>query len=971
MTALRPGTESSEIRFGSFRLHRTQGLRHEDHEVRVTPKSLCVLWELASQAGVIVTKEQLFRAVWAGTAVSDSALTSCIQELRQALQDDPRRPQYIETLHRRGYRFLAPNVAAAAEEQAANVTRAPIVRRHQVVSDILNIWSAAERGARQLLFLGGEPGIGKTTVAQQILATVTASGRATATWGQCLQHYGVGEPYQPLLEALMRLCSQPGRSTLIPLLERYAPTWLAQLPALVPPERYERLRRTVAGATRPHMLRELTDALEAATADGPLALCLEDLHWSDVSTLDWIAAFAQRPEPAPVLLIGTFRPQTDDAGGHPLLRVIEELHIKRCCREITLSGMTENEVADFVALRLPPAPAHGQDLRRLALLVHRHSGGNPLFVLNVLDDLVARRLIFEQNGRWALSADLAEVNLGIPDDVRRIIGAQLERLPASQCALLEVASVAGSTFSAATVAGAAGLATSDVEATLTGLARQRRFVRHSGPRFGFDHDLYRDVLYERVPAARRSLLHREVGEREQASHGERAREIAAELAMHFERSGDIRRAGMYLQQAAENAQSRSAFTEARSHFQKALSLLQNEPACRERTEREINLWIGLGAAAMAARGWGTQEAEKAYSRARELCNQLGDSPELFPALWGLWLFYWGRGPLQTAHELAEDLLRLAQSRGEDSRLLQAHHAAWATAFSRGNLNAACLHAQEGIRLYDRHRHAPISATYGNHDPGVCARLFLARALALLGRSEEAFRSNDDAIALAQQLEHPFSLAVARVFAAATAHACRQLDRVRVHARAAASISRDQDFRLLAAWSSAFEGWTAVLAGDREDGLRRIEDAIAQARRMGSEQFLPHLAGLAAEAYLVSGNATDGLKSVEDGLQVTLRTGERFWQPELLRLKGELHITQDPRAAGEAEQAFRAAIDCARREGSMLLALRAAVSLGRLLRRAGRINEAHSLVSGISHDLDHWTGTDINEAKILLNELTNR
>lgn len=968
MTAFRSGPENPVIRFGPYRLHPTQGLRQGDDDVRITPKSLRVLWELACQPGQIVTKEQLFRSVWADTAVSDSALTTCIQELRQALHDDPKRPQYIETLHRRGYRFVARDAAAPPKERSAIGPDLQIVCRDRVINDILGIWSAAERGTRQLLLISGEPGIGKTTVAQQVLATVTANGRATATWGQCLQHFGIGEPYQPLLEALMRLCRQPGGSAFVPLLEKYAPTWLAQLPALLPPERYETLRRTVAGTTRRRMLRELTDAFEAATTDRPLVLCLEDLHWSDASTLDWIAAFAQRPEPARVLLIGTFRPQPDDSGALPLSKVIEELQIKRCCRQITLTGMMESEVADFAALRLPPAPGHAQDLRRLALLVHRHTGGNPLFVLNVLDNLVARRLIVEQNGRWALSADLDEVDLGIPDDVRRIIAAQLERLPATECALLEVASVAGRTFSAPIVAGAAGLAANDVETMLTGLARQHRFVRHSGPRFEFDHDLYRDVLYERVPSARRALLHREVAEREEASRGERASEIAAELAMHFERSGDIRRAGMYLQQAAENAQGRSASAEARTHFQKALSLLQNEPASRDRTEREINLWIGLGAAAMAARGWGTQDAERAYSRARELCNQLGETPALFPALWGLWLFYWGRGPLQTAHELAQDLLRVAHSHDEGSWLLQAHHAAWATAFSRGDLNAACFHAGEGIRLYEPHRHAAISATYGSHDPGVCARLFLARALALMGRSEEAVCASDEALEMARTLRHPFSLAVSHVFAAAVAHACRQPDRVQVHAKAAAAISRDQDFRLLIAWSTVFEAWAAVAAGNRDDALSRIENAIAEARTMGSEQFLPHLAGVAAEAYLATGNAAGGLRSVEDGLRVTQCTGERFWEPELLRLKGELQMAQDPRATGAAEQAFREAIDFARSDGAMLLALRAAVSLGRLLRRTGRGSEAQSLIFGISQGLEQWTGPDISEANTVLGEL---
>jgi predicted ATPase len=904
--------------------------------------------------------------VWADTAVSDSALTSCIQELRQVLRDDPRRPRFIETLHRRGYRFVAEISALAQDEPLSIATDLQVIGRQRVISDILKIWSAGERGARQVLFMSGEPGIGKTTVVQHVLARVTAAGKARATWGQCLQHYGIGEPYQPLLEAIMRLCRQPGGADLVPILERYGPAWLAQLPALLDPERHANLRRTVAGTTRQRMLRELTDVLEAASTQTPLALCLEDVHWSDASTLDWIAAFAQRPEPTRILLIGTFRPQADAGDGHPLPRVIEGLRIKRCCREIALSGMCESEVADFIALRLPPAPGHAQDLRRLALLVHRHTGGNPLFVLNVLDDLVARRLIFEQDGRWKLSGDPNEIDLGTPDDVRRIIAAQLERLPPAEFALLEVASVAGSTFSTATVAAAAGLAADDVEATFTGLARQRRFVRRSGARFEFDHALYRDVLYERVPSSRRAVLHREVGEREEAGCGERASEIAAELAMHFERSGDTRRAGMYLQQAAENARSRSACSEARLHFRKALALIESEPPGRERTEREIRLWIGLGAVAMASRGWGTPEAERAYSRARVLCQELGESPALFPALWGLWLFYWGRGTLSAAHELAQDLLGLARCHGEDGPLLQAHHAAWATAFSRGDLGAACFHAGEGIRLYDPHRHATMATTYGNHDAGVCARVFLARASALLGRTEDAVRASDDAVALARVLEHPFSLALAHVFASAVAQACRQPDRVRVHAEAASAIARDQDFRLLLAWSSAFEGWAAAVEGDHGEGLSRIANAIAEARATGSDQFLPHLAGLAADAYLMSGNTADGLKSVEDGLGVAARTGERFWEPELLRLRGELYMAQDPqRAASEAEQAFREAIEQALNQGAMLLALRAAVSLGRSLHRAGRGGEARSLIFEMSQELQHWRGPDIDEANALL------
>jgi predicted ATPase len=402
------------------------------------------------------------------------------------------------------------------------------------------------------------------------------------------------------------------------------------------------------------------------------------------------------------------------------------------------------------------------------------------------------------------------------------------------------------------------------------------------------------------------------------------------------------------------------------HFQSALRLIGNEPAGPGRTEREIKLWIGLGSASMGARGWGTPEAETAYSRARELCRKLGESPAQFPAIWGLWLFYWGRGQLDTAHELAQDLLRLAHTNTQDATLLQAHHAAWATAFSSGDLYNACFHAGEGIRLYDRDRHAATAATYGNHDAGVCARLFLAWASAIIGRTADAVRTSDDAVVLAGAVEHPFSMALAHVFASAVGQTCRQADRARIHAEAAVAIARDQDFRLLLAWASALEGWAAVVTGDHERGLPQIANAIAEARSTGSDQFLRYFAGIAAEAYLTVGDAVNGLTSLDEVSGVAAPMGERFWTPELLRLRGELQILQGP-SERDAEQLFREAIEHARSQGALLLALRAAVSLGRLMRRTGRGKESDQVVLEILQVLDQTTGLDIFEAKALLGE----
>jgi DNA-binding winged helix-turn-helix (wHTH) protein/predicted ATPase len=946
------------IQFGRFQLDPAQGLRRGTQEVRLTPKSLALLCVLAERAGDVVSKEELFRTVWPGTAVSDAALTSCIQELRYALADDPRRPRFIETLHRRGYRFVARTSPLSGGERRAMPLSAPpdvpLVGRDRVIDQMIASLALAERGSRRVLFVSGEPGIGKTTVVQAFLARGDVQSGVRVTWGQCVQHYGVGEPYRPLLDALTRLCRQPGGDRVIAQLERCSPTWLAQLPALLAPARLARLRRAAVGTTRARMLRELVDALETLTADQPLILWLEDLHWGDLSTLDWIAAFAQRPELARLLLVGTFRAPPAIEVDHPLFAVVERLRSTGFCQEIALEGLEEEAVVDYVMLRFPAAPGQAATLDRLARLVHERTGGTPLFVVNVLDDLMGRGLLIPQGQGWQLGPDLNALDLGIPESIRRTIERQVDRLDPDERALLETASVIGATFSAVAVADASGQVQTDVEAKLAGLGRHRRFIREAGAvewpdgtiagRFEFVHVLYCDVLYQRVPAGRRAALHRLIGMRAEAAYGQRAPEIAAELAMHFERSLDLRRAVTYRQRAAENAQRRSAFQESRTHFERALALLELEPPSRERTEREVVCRIGLGAATAPTRGWGAPEVEATYLRARQLCQGLGETPQLFPALWGLWVFYWGRGPLDNADEIARELMGLARRSAEPAHMVQAHHAWWPTAFLQGDFQGVLVHAKRGIELYRADRDAAMVATYGGHDAAVCARNFLGPALALVGRLDEAVRASHEAIALARDLDHPFSLALAHVFAAIADQARRDSAETRTHAHTAATIAREQDFRLMLAWAAPLEGWAAVDQGQDAEGLEVIGHGLDDARATGSNSLLTYVLGLCADAYLKVGRVADGLQAVEEALAVSRSTGERFWLAELYRLHGELQLHLGSRtAARDAEAAFREAIDVARAQGAQLLRLRAMVSLARLCRKLGRSTEARHLL----------------------------
>ena len=271
-----------------------------------------------------------------------------------------------------------------------------------------------------------------------------------------------------------------------------------------------------------------------------------------------------------------------------------------------------------------------------------------------------------------------------------------------------------------------------------------------------------------IPRSRRAALHRRVAAAEERAWGARAGEIAAELALHFELGGEDSRAVDYLQRAGDSARRRSAFREARRHYEHALELLARQPDDAARAARELDLQIGLGAATMATAGFGAPPVEAAYSRARELSQQIGDTPGRFPALFGLWLFYWGRGEVRTADGLARDLRRQA-GRDPDLRL-QAAHSSWSTAFSRGAFEETRRHCRTGTDAVRPRSTCRDGGRYGSHDPAVCGGMFAGRASAIMGLADESARLGEEAVTLARSLDHPFSLGLALTFRGASAQA---------------------------------------------------------------------------------------------------------------------------------------------------------------------------------------------------------
>jgi DNA-binding winged helix-turn-helix (wHTH) protein len=890
---------------------------------RITPKAMQVLLTLGAPGAGVVSKEQLFRRVWPRRVVSDAALASCIQELRDALDDDARQPRFLETAHRRGYRLLVP-LEAVTNERALTTRAAPLlVGRETELALLRTELQRALAGERRVVFVSGEPGIGKTTLLDVFLAR--GDDEFVHATGRCVEHFGPREPYLPLLDAIGPLSRGQHGERMLQLLRRYAPGWLAQLPALVDETEHAALARRAVGITGPRMLRELADAFEAAARESPLVLRLEDLHWSDTATLDWLAFIARRTEPARLLVLATLRQPESLARDHPLAVVHAELAPRDQCRDLQLGALGPEAVGEYLVHRIGARTP--DDVRALASAIHAHTEGNPLFVLHVVDSLIDRGDI-DPGAAAEVPVPTEAITRTIPAQLRSLIDLHLERLSGAQLDLLVAASAVGAEFSAEIIGRVRELGTESAEAVCTGLARRGAFIAQAtataadtASHYRFRHALYRAVLYERLPLATRAALHTRIGESFEAVLGDAAHERATELAAHFDRGGQPVKAARYYFSAGQRAARRSASRAAVEHFRRALALLPQLTNAEERTRLELDLRIALGGQLLASSGWGAPEAERMYARAQELCSAGVTSHESFTALWGLWMYRWGRAELRDAWRLGEQLERVASESGDRALQLQAHHASWATSLSRGELAACSEHASAGAALYDTAEHGTLAARFGNHDPGSCALHFHAMAQALRGEADGARRDCARAVALTEEIGHPFSNAIALFFAAAIHQMLRDVSATEQFAARAVKVGGEHDFVLLQAWAAVPLGWSAVERGAGPAGCERIREAIDRASATGTEQFQTYLHAVLAQACMTAGKTDEARVAAARGLEIVNATQERFFEAELLRVSGLLATDENSRRLS-----LSSAVEVAQRQGAILLQTRIDASL---------------------------------------------
>jgi len=568
-----------------------------DVRIRLSPRPFALLRYLVERAGRLVTEEEILGAVWPNLYVQPESIKTQLHQIRKVLGDDPRIPRFIETVPRRGHQFIAP-VREWSEPDLAvqrRTTTGRVVGRGAELSLLRDAVHASSRGERQVVFVTGEPGIGKTALVDEFeRQAMIEMPTLRIARGQCIEAYGGTEAYYPILEALGQLCVGSAAASIVEILVAQAPTWLVQFPALLTQRHRELLQREIVGSTRERMLREIGAAFDAIAARVPLLLVLEDLQWVDHSTVDALAMLARRRSIARLMLITVNRPMDLMAANHPLKALTQDLLVHQLCQRIELKPLAEVHVAEYLRADTP----EGELPKGLAQIIHRRSGGNPLFMRATLDHLVQRGFIAKKQGRWQIKSLLQEVEIGVPETLRQMIEIQIGQLSAEEQRALEAASVQGVAFLPSICAAVIDEDAETYESLYDSMAHRRRIVRAAGTqqtlagsvaaRCEFVHALYREVLYQRQPPLRRRQLHQRLGERLEAFYSQQLSENGSELVYHFEESADWPRTVKYLRLAADAVERRCGHTEAIELLERALEFAGKLPAeQRPRTEMEI------------------------------------------------------------------------------------------------------------------------------------------------------------------------------------------------------------------------------------------------------------------------------------------------------------------------------------------------------------------------------------------------
>ena len=869
----------------------------------------------------------------------------------------------------------------------------PLVGRERELALLHDCLARVKSGRGQVVGVVGEPGVGKSRLLHEFRGSLEGEPIHFLE-GQCVA-YGQSTPYFPILQIIRSTFEIEEEDNPLQIREKLRQGTLQLDPALEPilPFLSDLLGLSTGDAALVHLeprlkRRKTFEALRALAFAGsqlrPLVLLLEDLHWMDRTSEDYLSFLIESLAGAPILLLTTQRIGYDLRWGD-----------KSYCSRVNLDLLTEQEGKEMVA-KLLGTDAFPSDLPRI---VRSKAEGIPLFVEEIIVSLFERGNLVRDNAAVRWKGDAA---VEVPASVQDIVGARIDRLDDPVKRLLQVAAVIGREFGLQLLRRISETP-DEVDACLDSLKRleliyETRFF--PAPAFTFKHAVIQDVAYASLLSKRRRELHGAIAGALEQLHTDRQDGQAALLAMpfseseppssivdtqpelpayHYTEAGLSEQAIPYWQRAGKKAVERSANVEAIRHLTKGLELLATLPDTAERTRQEIQFQIALGAPLIAAKGYAAPEVEHSFARARSLCQQVGESPELFRVFWGLGASYLIGAKLPAARVHAQQCLTLAERERDPNLLLEAHSWLGTVLFYLNDMAAARSHLEEALALYEPEQHRSHAFQYGL-DPAVLSAVHRHWLLWLRGYPDQAMNQDRETRALAEDVAHPLSMAHALNFSAVHHSFRGEALATKEITEAEIDLSNTHQFPHYLAYATILQGWAIADMGQIKEGIDCIHEGLGARRATGAELARPFFLTLLAEAYGKDGQPEEGLKALEQGLALVVKTEERWWEPELHRLEGELLLLQARRDPAEAEafarraeSSFQQAIDDAGRHGARSLELRAVTSLCRLWQHESRWKKArkgHEMLTQIyGWFTEGFDTADLKGAKSLLDEMS--
>jgi class 3 adenylate cyclase/predicted ATPase len=867
------------------------------------------------------------------------------------------------------------------------------VGRHSELEHLQQALEQAKAGHGQIVGVMGEPGLGKSRLFYEF--KLTSPSGALVLEAYSVSH-GKASPYLPVIELLKSYLriephddDRTRRQKVIGKVLELDRSLEDTLPYLFALFGIDDQQSNLAQMDSQIRRRRTFDALKKLflreSLNQPLILIFEDLHWIDNETQGFLDTLSEGVASAKVLLLVNYRPEYRHEWGQ-----------KTYYTQLRLSPLGRTEAEEFLdeLLGMTVGTQHATPLQDLKRLILEKTEGTPFFMEEIVQELFERDVLVRDGvgARLRLGSSTGQVplptDLHIPTTVQGVLAARIDRLAPDEKALLQQLAVIGREFPLSLIRQVIAQPEEELYRLLSSL--QRKEFLYEQPAFPeveyiFKHALTQEVAYGTVLQERRKVLHEQTARAIEALHRATLEDHYSDLAYHYSRSGNAEKAIMYLHLAGQQAVQRSAYAEAITHLTTALGLLKSLPDTPDRAQQELTLQLILAPSCLMTRGYATPEVEKAYARALELCHQMEETPDLFPALWGLWLHHLtGLAEYSVARDLGEQLLSLAQRQHDTALLVEAHYVLATTLFWSGEVSLAYEYGKDGTALYDPRQHSSLVFLYG-FDPGVLLLFYTALSLWHLGYPDQALQKGQTALSLAQEIAHPPSQALA-LLVLVMLHLYRQEEHlIQERVDVLVTFSSGHGFPNTLSWGMVWQGWILAKQGCGEEGIAQIQQGLTMWQST-SGALRSYILAFLAEAQGQRGQFVEGLLTLAEAIEFVDKTGERFYEAELYRLKGTLTL-QKFQVSGfkfqvenshsafripqlEAEECFQRAIEIARRQQAKSLELRAVMSLARLWQQQEKQAEAHQMLAEIYGWFTEGFDTkDLQEAKTLLESLS--